>query len=144
MRLEGSVKNLNIMDKFRENSDYDGNGWTKYQNLVLDQLKEQKELLKGLMADIAEIKRQNAVHEALAINWRNGTDKAIEKIQETIEYIMEDEKGINSRVRSLEENLKSSEKVSSFARGLWATAGAVVVVLSNVIIEGIKFLISKP
>ncbi len=126
-------------DTLRKHTDYDGNGWTKYQNLVLDQLKEQKELLKFLMGEIGDIKKQNAVFEAIVRGWKETEDKTTVKIQETLEFIMEDEKGINSRLRALEELHKTEEKANVKIRGWWAIIGAISVVFIDIILEAIKF-----
>lgn len=106
-----------------------GNGWSRYQIMVLQQLTDHTKLLQALMSEINTIKQQIAISDIVSKNWRDQADKSIGELKDDVEFILEDETGLNQRVKNLEENVKIEEKSTLKAKAFWGILGGVAVVI---------------
>ena len=71
---------------------YDGNGWSKYQIMVLQQLEDHSELLHNLNKELIEIKQTIAVSEAELKMWRKSIMSDVETLEEQMDCVLyEDE-----------------------------------------------------
>lgn len=120
-----------------------GNGWSRYQIMVLQQLTDHTKLLQALMSEINSIKQQIAISDIISKNWRDQADKSIEGLKEDVEFILEDERGLNSRLRLIEENTKVEEKTSLKVKAMWGMLGGIVVVVVDLSIKLANLIHSK-
>jgi len=106
-----------------------GNGWSRYQIMVLQQLTDHTKLLQALMSEINTIKQQIAITDIVSKNWRDQADKSIQELKEDVDFILEDETGINNRLKQIEENTKIEEKSSLKMKAFWGVVGGIAVVV---------------
>ena len=130
--------NKNMDDQFKEKNEYTGNGWSKYQMMVLDQLQGHTHLLETLMKEITEIKRHIAVSDMASKNWRDNTDEKITYLQQNVDNILFDEKGINSRLRKMEEDHKIQEHSALRFKASWGLIGGGLVVVIDIILKSVS------
>jgi hypothetical protein len=120
-----------------------GNGWSRYQIMVLQQLTDHTKLLQALMSEINTIKQQIAISDIISKNWRDQADKSIQELKEDVDFIMEDEGGINQRLRHIEENAKVEEKSTLKVKAFWGLLGGVIVVVVDFGIKLINIINTK-
>lgn len=120
-----------------------GNGWSRYQIMVLQQLTDHTKLLQALMSEINTIKQQIAISDIISKNWRDQADKSIQELKEDVDFIMEDEGGINQRLRHIEENAKVEEKSTLKVKAFWGLLGGVIVVVVDLGIKLINIINTK-
>ena len=112
-----------------------GNGWSRYQIMVLQQLTDHTKLLQALMSEINTIKQQIAISDIISKNWRDQADKSIQELKEDVDFIMEDEGGINQRLRHIEENAKIEEKSTLKVKAFWGLLGGAIVIVMDIAIR---------
>jgi hypothetical protein len=122
---------------------YDGNGWSQYQILVLDTLKDHTLMLKEVMTEINSLKQQNAVIDILNKNWRDNYDKNLATFNNDLTNIRKEITEIDERISPIEDQLMVEEKSTLRMKGMWAVIGSTVVIVINLLIEGIKFYFHK-
>jgi hypothetical protein len=127
----------------RRNYDENGNGWSRYQIMVLQQLTDHTKLLQALMSEINTIKQQIAITDIVSKNWRDQADRSIQELKDDVEFILEDEGGINQRLKSIEDNTKIEEKSSLKIKAFWGLLGGAVVVIVDVTIRVVSLIGSK-
>lgn len=121
------------METQLKKNEYDGNGWTRYQKLVLDQLDDHKELLKSIVGDINEIKQEMAVTSATRVVWCDSTDRSITELKNDVKYILHDEKGVNQRLKTLEDSHKISEGAKMKFNAMWGFIGGGLVIVFDIV-----------
>jgi hypothetical protein len=77
---------------------YEGNGWSKYQLLVLQQLEDHNVILQNLNKEITNISTSFAVAAAEDEMWKNQTSTDIKALQSETDKILYDEDGLCKRV----------------------------------------------
>ena len=125
--------NDNVNDGNRNH--YEGNGWSKYQIMVLQQLEDHNRVLQNLNKEVVDIKQTMAVTASETKHWRDITVQALEALQEKMNFILHDESGINHRVGKIERILDVEEKTSIKLKATWAIYGAVVVFLVDMVFK---------
>jgi hypothetical protein len=120
-----------------------GNGWSRYQIMVLQQLTDHTKLLQALMSEINTIKQQIAISDIISKNWRDQADKTIGELKDDVEFILEDEAGLNTRLKHIEESVKIEEKSSLKIKAFWGLLGGAVVVIVDLAIRVITLVNSK-
>jgi len=114
---------------------YEGNGWSKYQIMVLQQLDDHNKLLQNLNKDVNEIRQTLAVSDVELKMWRAQTMSTIQALEKDMEHILYDEKGINSKLSTIERELDIEEQTRTKWKATFALYGSVVVFLLNIIIQ---------
>lgn len=114
-----------------EKNNYEGNGWSKYQIMVLQQLDDHNKVLQNLNKELVEVKQSMAVSETELKMWRAQTMLAIEKLTEDVDEILYDEDGLNYKLRALEKTSEIEERVSVKTKAMWAVYGAIIAFLIN-------------
>lgn len=127
----------------RRNYDENGNGWSRYQIMVLQQLTDHTKLLQALMSEINTIKQQIAITDIVSKNWRDQADRSIQELKEDVEFILEDETGINQRLKHIENNTKIEEKSSLKIKAFWGLLGGAIVVIVDIVLRIFNLLQSK-
>ena len=114
-----------------EKNNYEGNGWSKYQIMVLQQLDDHNKVLQNLNKELVEVKQSMAVSETELKMWRAQTILSIEKLTEDVDQILYDEGGMNYKIRALEKTSEIEERVSVKTKAMWAVYGAIIAFLLN-------------
>lgn len=114
---------------------YEGNGWSKYQLMVLQQLEDHHKLLQNLNKDINEIRQANAVSDTELKMWRSQTMITVQKLEEEVDEILYDEKGLNSKLSTIERELNIEEQASTKWKATLALYGSIAVFLLNAILQ---------
>ena len=103
--------------------------------MVLAQLEGHTRLLESVVTDIATIKQTTAVNENNTVHWRESADERIEDLQTKVTFILHDEKGVNVRLKRIEDSVATAEKVNSKFKAAWALYGAVAVFVIDLAIK---------
>jgi outer membrane receptor for Fe3+-dicitrate len=111
--------------------------------MVLQQLTDHTKLLQALMSEINTIKQQIAINDIISKNWRDQADKSIEELKSDVEFILEDEQGLNTRLKNIEENTKVEEKSSLKMKAFWGVVGGIAVVVIDFAIRIINTVNTK-
>jgi hypothetical protein len=114
---------------------YDGNGWSKYQLMVLQQLDDHNKVLQNLNKEIVDMKQSNAVSEAEQKMWKKQIVELSEDTTEKLDHILYDEGGIANRLSTLEKVKEIQEQTSLKIKASWAIYGAVVVFIIDVAVK---------
>lgn len=114
-----------------EKNNYEGNGWSKYQIMVLQQLDDHNKVLQNLNKELVEVKQSMAVSETELKMWRAQTMLSIENLTEDVNEILYDEGGLNYKLRALEKTSEVEERVSVKTKAMWAVYGAIIAFLIN-------------
>ena len=114
-----------------EKNNYEGNGWSKYQIMVLQQLDDHNKVLQNLNKELVEVKQAMAVSETELKMWRAQTMLSIENLTEDVNQILYDEDGLNYKLRALEKTSEVEEQVSVKTKAMWAVYGAIIAFLIN-------------
>lgn len=121
--------------QFDNKNSYEGNGWSKYQLMVLQQLDDHNKILQNLNKEIVEFRQLFAVSEAEYKLWRAQTMVTIDELSKKVTHILYDEKGLGSRVSAIEREAQTDEKVKLKLKTLWALVGALLAFLGNAAIK---------
>ena len=122
---------------------YEGNGWSRYQIMVLQQLEDHTTLLQNLADKVNILESTAAVASALTENNKKIADRQIQELQDDIDYILNSETGTTSRIRVLENEVKLTERVTRHTKAFWGAIGAAAVGGVGIILEIIKFIIEN-
>lgn len=114
---------------------YEGNGWSKYQIMVLQQLDDHNKLLQNMNKDINEIKQLNAVSETELKMWRAQIMATTQELETNVDYILYDEKGLNHKINTIERELDIEEQANTKWKASLALYGSVVMFIANIIVQ---------
>ena len=122
---------------------YEGNGWSKYQIMVLQQLEDHNKVLQNLNKEIVDIKQTMAVTTAEAKLWRVSTVTTLENLEKKMSHVLYDETGVNQKVIQIQRELDVEEESSTKVKAIWAVYGAIVVFVINVGLQLAAFFFKK-
>jgi len=114
-----------------QKNNYEGNGWSKYQIMVLQQLDDHNSVLQNLNKELIEIKQNIAVSETELKMWRAQTMLSLEKLTSEVDDILYDESGLSRKIQALEKTNEVEEKVSTKTKAVWAMIGAILTFLAS-------------
>ena len=114
---------------------YEGNGWSKYQLMVLQQLNDHNTLLQNLNKEIIDIKQNMAVSEAELKMWKKQIIDLSEDTTEKLDDILYDDNGISCRLSNIEKAKEIQEQASLKIKAAWAVYGAVIVFIVDALIR---------
>jgi hypothetical protein len=106
---------------------YEGNGWSKYQIMVLQQLEDHSEVLHNLNKEMVEIKQAIAVSDTELKIWRQSIMKDVEALEEQMDCILYEDDGVKDKLNKMESEMFYKEKSLNRNKALWAGIGAAVV-----------------
>jgi hypothetical protein len=127
-----------IMNNKFDNSNfnhYEGNGWSKYQMLVLQQLDDHNKLLQNMNKDINELRQATAVSDTELKMWRAQTMATIQRLDEDVEHILYDEKGLAAKLSTVERELDIEEQTRTKWKATIALYGAILMFLINIAVQ---------
>jgi hypothetical protein len=125
---------------------YEGNGWSKYQLMVLQQLDDHNKVLQNLNKEVVDIKQAIAVSEAEQKMWKAQIMELSEDMTEKMDHILYDDKGVTKKIAAIEKSLEIEEKSTLKMKATWALFGATlvfVVEIASIIIPTILSVINK-
>ena len=125
----------------RNMNSYEGNGWSKYQLMVLQQLEDHNRVLQNLNREIVDIKQTMAVTSTEAKHWRETTVNTLESVEKKISHVLYDESGIGQKVKRIERNLDVEEQATVKMKAMWAVYGAVAAFIINLIFQVAQFFL---
>lgn len=114
---------------------YEGNGWSKYQILVLQQLDDHNKVLQNLNKEIADLKQTVAVSDMELKMWKIQTMKSIEELDKEVHFILYDEHGHVVRLNDIERALDVEKKAQTKLKAVWALYAAIGMFLVNVALQ---------
>jgi hypothetical protein len=111
---------------------YEGNGWSKYQLMVLQQLDDHNKVLQNLNKEVVDMKQNMAVTEAEQKMWKSQIMQLSEDITEKMDHILYDDKGVAKRVSVVEKFLEVEERSTLKVKAVWALIGAIIVFIAEI------------
>lgn len=120
---------------------YEGNGWSKYQVMVLQQLDDHNKVLQNLNKEIVDIKQNIAVAEAELKIWRAHIMSDVVEVRTDVDHILYDEKGINQRLATMEREMDVEEQASTKTKATWVLYGSIAVFIINVLVQLLPILL---
>lgn len=117
---------------------YEGNGWSKYQIMVLQQLDDHNKVLQNLNKDLVDLKQSIAVSETESKMWRLQTMSTIERLTKEVDLILYDESGLSNKIRDLQKTNEVEERSDIKAKAVWAFVGAIVMFLVNAATKAVE------
>ena len=123
-----------------QKNNYEGNGWSKYQIMVLQQLDDHNAVLQNLNKELTAVKQTMAVSETELKMWRAQTMASIESLVSDVDKILYDETGLSHKIRALEKTNEVEEKVSTKTKAVWAIVGAVLSFLTSFIAKILEII----
>lgn len=114
---------------------YEGNGWSKYQIMVLQQLEDHNEVLHNLNKEIAEIKQNLAVSDTELKIWRASAMSDIDLLESQMKNVLYEDSGLNKRISEIEKETEFKLKTNNKSRALWAALGAGAVAIVDIILK---------
>ena len=128
------------LDESVEKNGYEGNGWSKYQIMVLQQLDDHNKILQNLNEEIVNLKQNVAASETELKMWRAQTMSSIERLTEEVDEILYDESGLSNKVRALEKDNEVEEKLDLKSKAMWAVVGGVLMFVANILIKFVEVI----
>ncbi len=114
---------------------YEGNGWSKYQLMVLQQLGDHNTVLQNLNKELVDIKQVIAVSDTETKLWKAQMMSSVDDIETKLDNILYDERGLAQRLSNLERDAHAEETASAKVKAAWAFYGAILVFASNVALK---------
>jgi lipid II:glycine glycyltransferase (peptidoglycan interpeptide bridge formation enzyme) len=133
-----------MTDNDKEQLEYRGNGWSKYQLMVLKQLEDHAKLLDNLNKQYNQISSDNKIAEINFNNWKHELSKEINLINKSVDRIstnlseitdLQDKDSIGSRLKKIETEDVFQERLNGKTKALWGMVGAAVVFLGNILVQ---------
>ena len=125
------------------NNQFDANGWSKYQLMVLQQLEDHTRVLQNLNKEIVAINQALAVQQAETVMWKNQINNALKELRDEVDEILYDEKGIGQRIVTVERELDVEQQTDTKIKAIWALYGSVLAVVSNVVLQILSTYFAK-
>jgi len=114
---------------------YEGNGWSKYQMLVLQQLNDHNLVLQNLNKETAELKQNIAVSEAEAKIWNTQINSSLKSIQQDLDVELYEDGGFNKRISTIEREIDVEDHHNTKSKATLALYGSIVMFALNIIIQ---------
>jgi hypothetical protein len=112
--------------------DFDSS-WSKYQLMVLQQLGDHTEVLQSLNKNVTDHKQSAAVHLAEFAMWKSQINQSIESVQESIDSILYDDRGVAQRISAIERQLNTESQIDLRSKDQWSSRNTVIITASVII-----------
>ena len=122
---------------------YEGNGWSKYQLLVLQQLDDHSKLLQNLNKDLADIKQTIAVSDTELKMWRAQIMATTRDLEESMDHLLYDEKGLGQKLIAIEREIDVEEQAHTKLKASMALYGSIAVFLINALVQLAVIFVKK-
>ncbi len=114
---------------------YEGNGWSKYQMLVLQQLKDHNAVLQNLNKEIVEVKQLNAVADAESKMWKIKVMSDLESLRSDVDKELYEEHGMYKRLSKVERDLDLDDHLATKSKATLALYGSIAMFILNALIQ---------
>lgn len=122
---------------------YEGNGWSKYQLMVLQQLDDHNKLLQNLNKDLADIKQTIAVSDTELKMWRAQIMATTHDLEESMDHLLYDEKGLGQKLIAIEREIDVEEQAHTKLKASMALYGSIAVFLINALVQLAVIFVKK-
>lgn len=112
--------------------DFDSS-WSKYQLMVLQQLSDHTEVLQNLNKNLTDHKQSAAVHLAEFAMWKSQINKSLESIQELVDSMLHDERGVSRRVSTIEQQITTENQIDLKNKDNWASRNTIIITSSVIV-----------
>lgn len=112
--------------------DFDSS-WSKYQLMVLQQLGDHTEVLQNLNKNVADHKQSAAVHLAEFAMWKLQINQSMESVQDSVDSILHDDKGIARRVSALEQQKTTENQIDLRSKDTWSSRNTLIITSSVIV-----------
>ena len=124
-------------------NNYEGNGWSKYQIMVLQQLDDHNQVLQNMNKELVEVKQKVEVTAAETRIWKTTTATSVENLEKKMNNILYEDTGISHKVNDIRRGLDVEDKASTKHKAVWAIYGAIIVFLINVGLQVVHMIFFK-
>jgi len=114
---------------------YEGNGWSKYQIMVLQQLDDHNKVLQNMNKDINEMRQSIAVSETELKMWRAQMMSLTQELEENVDHILYDERGLTQKVVTIEREMDIEEQANTKWKASMALYGSIAMFIINAIVQ---------
>jgi len=114
---------------------YDGNGWSRYQIMVLQQLDDHNKVLQNLNKELVDLKQSIAVSETELKMWRAQIMLSVNNLEKHVDEILYDEDSLTSRVAKLERDTSVEQQLSAKMKATWAFVGAIIMFAVDIVVK---------
>lgn len=132
--------NENFKQKENRNQ-YEGNGWSKYQIMVLQQLDDHNKLMLNFNKELVDAKQNIAVSEAERKMWQNQISSKVEQMEEDLDNILYGDEGLKKRVEEIERGIDVTDQIKTRLKATWALYAAGLMFLVNVGIQVVDIIL---
>ena len=122
---------------------YEGNGWSKYQIMVLQQLDDHNKVLQNMNKDINEMRQSIAVSETELKMWRAQIMSLTQELEENVDHILYDERGLTQKLITIERELDIEEQANTKWKASMALYGSIAMFIINAIVQIAVLFIKK-
>lgn len=129
------TRNMNQHIENSVGNGYEGNGWSKYQMLVLQQLNDHNSVLQNLNKETAELKQNIAVSEAEMKIWRLQITSDLKSVQEDLDVELYEDNGFNKRISTIEREMDAEDHHNTKNKATLALYGSIVMFVLSTIIQ---------
>lgn len=123
---------------------YDGNGWSKYQIMVLQQLDDHNKLLQNFNKEITDLKQTIAVSDMEMKMWKTQTMKTVEELDDQMNAIYQEDDGLARRMDNVESALDVEEKAQTKLKAVWALYVAILMFIVNAGLQLWEIMLKSP
>lgn len=123
---------------------YDGNGWSKYQIMVLQQLDDHNKLLQNFNKEISDLKQTIAVSDMEMKMWKTQTMKTVEELDDQMNAIYQEDDGLARRMDNVENALDVEEKAQTKLKAVWALYVAILMFIVNAGLQLWEIMLKSP
>ena len=123
---------------------YDGNGWSKYQIMVLQQLDDHNKILQNFNKELNDLKQTIAVSEMELKMWKTQIMKTVEDHGDWLDATLYDDDSLVNRLNDIESALEVEQKTQSKLKSAWALYAAVLMFLVNLALQILEILAKAP
>jgi hypothetical protein len=114
---------------------YDGNGWSRYQIMVLQQLDDHNKILQNLNKELTDMKQAIAISDTEQKMWKAQIMSSITDIDEKVDDILYSDTGLAKKVSSLEKEIIVEKESTSKVKAIWAFYGAIVMFIIDIAVK---------
>lgn len=123
---------------------YDGNGWSKYQIMVLQQLDDHNKLLQNFNKEISDLKQTIAVSDMEMKMWKTQIMKTVEELDDQMNAIYQEDDGLARRMDNVENALDVEEKAQTKLKAVWALYVAILMFIVNAGLQLWEIMLKSP
>jgi hypothetical protein len=123
------------LDADKNRNSYQGNGWSNYQIMVLQQLEDHNEVLHNLNKEIVDIKQTMAVSDTEIKMWRTSAMADLEQLRKQMSVLLYEDGGLSKKIERMERDRDLKDDRLTRSKAFWASLGCLFTVIIDIIIK---------